>query len=113
MYRPEDTTSAIMKYPYSNELFMSDNCNCGENGFRLEGVTGAIPVSWQPHIIPPSTYFVRQKDCTGEGSFVTLQTTDLTCRCREPKPTALEFAKQRFKQGDTILAVQGQGHHRR
>jgi DNA (cytosine-5)-methyltransferase 1 len=102
-----------MRYPYRNELFFSNHCNCAESpeAFRLEDVTSKIPVIWQPQIIPSSTYFIRQKYCTKDSSFVTFKPQDLTSNCHEPKPTALELAKESFKQGDTILVVQGEGQH--
>ena len=28
LYKPSDTTCAIMKYPWNNEIFFSDHCNC-------------------------------------------------------------------------------------
>ncbi|TID28004.1 S-adenosyl-L-methionine-dependent methyltransferase [Venturia nashicola] len=112
LYRPEDTTLSNMTYPFKNELFMSDHCNCGEQTFRAEEVTCTISVNWYPHQIPASDiYFVRQKYCTKEHAFVTITPNDFVCACEE-KTDVYDQATKIYKIQDTILAESAPGHKR-
>ncbi|KAE9981414.1 hypothetical protein EG327_006222 [Venturia inaequalis] len=112
LYRPEDTTLSNMTYPFKNELFMSDHCNCGERTFRAEEVTCTISVNWYPHEIPASdTYFVRQKYFTKEHAFVTITPNDFACTC-EKRIDVYEQAVLTYKIQDTILVESAPAHHR-
>ncbi|QDS72512.1 hypothetical protein FKW77_000077 [Venturia effusa] len=112
LYRPEDTTLSNMHYPFRNELFMSDHCNCGERTFRVEEVICTIAVNWYPHQIPASdNYFVRQKYCTKEHAFVTITPKDFACTCHQ-KTNAYEQATKMYKIQDTVLAESGTQSHR-
>lgn len=44
LYRPSDTACQDMRYPYSNELFMSDHCNCGDSAIYAEDVAYKVCV---------------------------------------------------------------------
>jgi DNA (cytosine-5)-methyltransferase 1 len=94
-----------MRYPFPNELFMSDHCNCGETNFRIEDVQDTVSVKWSPTVLPTSDYFVRQK-YTLEHSFVTLKRSDFNCHCGDPEPTPLQVVKRLYNIHDTILAEQ-------
>lgn len=101
-----------MTYPFKNELFMSDHCNCGERTFRAEEVTCTISVNWYPHQIPASdVYFVRQKYCTKEHAFVTITPNDFACACTK-KTDPYEKAAKIYTIHDTILVNSALGFHR-
>ncbi|KAF2436106.1 S-adenosyl-L-methionine-dependent methyltransferase [Tothia fuscella] len=106
LYRPEDTTLSNMTYPYRNELFFSDNCNCGDAKIRLSDVKGTIEVKWSPHEAPISDYFVRQKYCVENHSFITLDDRDFECRCNDHVPSAFEIALSKYQIRDTVLIEQ-------
>lgn len=112
MYRPEETTCGNMKYPYPNELFVSDHCECDNTPYRVSEVIGKILVLWNPREFPTSAYFVRQKYQPQDKSFVTSRSDNISCRC--PKiATEVAPAKQQYKRNDTVLAVRGQREHER
>jgi DNA (cytosine-5)-methyltransferase 1 len=99
-----------MTYPFQHELFMSDHCNCGEQTFRIEEVTCKITVNWYPHNIPsPHEYFVRQKYCSKDQTFVTIKQKDFVCTCDETT-NAFAHIMHHYKIQDTILAETGQGY---
>lgn len=81
LYEPSDTTLENAYYPFQNELFLSDNCSCGEHGIPLEAVVAKLDVTWfvtDPHAV--KGYFIRQKFQTVEAEdsygFVTLNSKD-------------------------------------
>jgi DNA (cytosine-5)-methyltransferase 1 len=87
---------------------MSNNCNCGEDNFRLEDVEATISVKWLPKVITAHDYFVRQKYCTEEHSFTTLKESDFGCDCHLPVSPSFALVERQYQMGDTILGVQGQ-----
>lgn len=107
LYRPTETTCANMKYPYPNELFMSDHCECDNTPFRVSEVLGKVTVSWNPREIPKSTYFVRQKYLWDDQSFIKFTIEDHACGCEKRAPISFEVIVQQYKINDTVLALQG------
>ncbi|QDS77999.1 hypothetical protein FKW77_002298 [Venturia effusa] len=112
MYRPEETTCGNMKYPYPNELFMSDHCECGNIPYRTSEVIGKLLVEWIPRAIPTSTYFVRQQYQPEDKSFVTFRFDNISCRCKKIELGGVP-ARQLYKRNGTVLAAQGQGELKR
>lgn len=112
MYRPEETTCGNMKYPYPNELFMSDHCECENTPYRISEVIGKLLVLWNPQEIPTFTYFVRQIYQPEYKSFVTFRSDSIACRCQKIKARGAS-ANQLYQRNDTILAVRGQAEHKR
>ena len=107
LYEPHDTTFGKAFYPFTNELFMSDNCGCGKDAVDLGAVIGKANVTW--HAKDPSQQtglFVRQKFRTireeDTYDFVTLQESDFHCKCRVRK-TAFEECRRQYQIGDTVL----------
>ena len=107
MYEPKDTTIGTALYPYKNELFMSDNCDCGKYAIDLSCVTGKVGVSWftkDPKAV--DGFFVRQTFRTSEEEdhhdFVTLKHDDFRCRCADPT-TEFETCRLQYFIGDTVL----------
>ncbi|EFQ97426.1 hypothetical protein MGYG_00467 [Nannizzia gypsea CBS 118893] len=101
LYRPTDTVCSNMTYPHSNELFLSDHCNCKEGEILAKDVVKKVAVDFFSfdEDRDGSTLFVRQTYQTKDETFRTLSDSDFTCHCRAPKePT------QNFKVGDTVLA---------
>ncbi|KAM5475340.1 putative DNA (cytosine-5-)-methyltransferase [Microsporum audouinii] len=104
LYRPTDTVCANMIYPYSNELFLSDHCNCSEGKTPIQDVVKKVPVDFFAFHDHPdstsSTLFVRQTYQTKDETFKTLVYSDFTCRCNDT-----EKSIPKFKAGDTVLAL--------
>ncbi|KAI9857938.1 MAG: DNA methyltransferase Dim-2 [Vezdaea acicularis] len=106
LYEPSDTTCEVAHYPYSNELFMSDNCNCGSDPFTLDDVCCKPSVAF--HAQPDSTgaeFFVRQSYQSDNASFVTLKGSAFRCKCDNLLKSDLEDVMEKYKIGDTVLVL--------
>lgn len=96
---------ANMAYPYKNELFMSDNCNCDDFTIRPEDIITRAQVAWTPDKIPASTHFVRQTYITCDQSFRTLRKDDFACNCHKPPFNEYARVHQDYAVFDTILIL--------
>ncbi|KAK2879367.1 hypothetical protein FQN49_000955 [Arthroderma sp. PD_2] len=101
LYRPTDTVCSKMTYPYGNELFLSDHCNCREAKTPVDAVVKKVAISF--FSFRPSRdstrLFVRQTYRTEDETFTTLVDDDFTCHCESAAESA-----PRFQAGDTVLA---------
>jgi len=98
LYRPSDTQCLKVPYPFPNELFLSDHCNCGDSPIYAEEVIRRPRVAFFGG--PATTgveYFVRQRYIEGDGAWQTLQGSDFDCDCGAEKP------KSHYSKGDTLL----------
>ncbi|KAL8952499.1 MAG: hypothetical protein Q9222_001602 [Ikaeria aurantiellina] len=104
LYRPADTACQAMKYPYPNELFMSDHCNCGDGAIYATDVARKVRVRLfdQPSSTDPSEtdFFIRQKYTGINTQWTTLKPSDFQCSCAKADTAAL---KQEYNIGDTLL----------
>lgn len=100
-YRPSETPCCMMKYPWHNELFLSDHCTCEEgrvSRVHEHEVLATHAVDWFGN--PDSSkgeFFVRQTYMVENRRWISLQESHLTC----------SHSRDRFgyKTGDTILAA--------
>ena len=98
LYRPSDTECRRMQYPFANELFLSDHCNCGDPPISVDEVTHKSRVAFFG--TPDSKdvdFFVRQRYIQGDGAWESLKNSDFRCKCHKKK----EFTK--YLAGDTLL----------
>lgn len=98
-YRPGDTTCLKMFYPYSQELFISDHCNCLDFPVLASEVIRKPRVTFGGPEGVSTEYFCRQQYVEGDGAWVTLQESHFRCVCRD----ALE--KPQYFVGDTLLVA--------
>lgn len=101
LYRPVDTPCCRMVYPWSNELFLSDHCNC--EGSRTEKVDedevlAVHTVTWFGDPESTTELFVRQTYQAEHRRWVTLASHHMKCQHDKPE----KFA---YKAGDTVLAT--------
>lgn len=110
LYQPGDTTLGTAYYPFTNELFLSDNCSCGHEAISLDSVIDRVKIDWYVND-PASTsgLFVRQKFRTvheeDSYSFETLKRSDFRCSCQhsiDPWDDCLG----KYSIGDTVLVLQ-------
>ncbi|KAJ9148477.1 DNA (Cytosine-5)-methyltransferase 1 [Pleurostoma richardsiae] len=104
LYRPAETPCCSMRYPYGNELFLSDHCTCKEgrdSKVHDNEILDVHTVEWLGSPDTTAEFFVRQTYTTEERRFVTLQKSHLTCD-HEHKETP-------YRVGDTILAATSPG----
>ncbi|KAL9100049.1 MAG: hypothetical protein Q9163_004525 [Psora crenata] len=98
LYRPVDTACMKMSYPFAQELFLSDHCNCGDSPVYADEVIRKLCVSFFGE--PDTTcgdFFCRQQYLEGDGAWITLQPSHFRCLCYKQKP---QF---KYIVGDTVL----------
>ena len=98
LYRPSDTACQNMRYPYSNELFLSDHCNCGDKPIYAREVVSKPRVAFFGRTdTPKADFFVRQKYNEADSAWVTLKMSDFECVCKTPKKPEI------YSTGATVL----------
>lgn len=61
LYQPEDTPCCSMKYPWDNELFLSNHCTCAESAkVREDQILGVHSVEWHGSPGTAAEFFIRQ-----------------------------------------------------
>lgn len=98
LYDPEDTPCCAMRYPWKNELFLSDHCTC-EDRHRMipeHAVVGVHTVEWFGTPQTKAEFFVRQTYQVEQRRWVTLQQTHICCRHEFQQPPE-------YLVGDTVL----------
>lgn len=107
LYAPSQTLCAKMKYPHPNELFLSDNCNCGrEAKITVDQILDVVPINWygQPSAGDQKGLFIRQTYLENER-FVDLQDKHMTCAHFKAKKSQLEPKSiPSYSVGQTVLA---------
>ncbi|KAK3941323.1 hypothetical protein QBC46DRAFT_431654 [Diplogelasinospora grovesii] len=100
-YRPVETPCCMMKYPWPNELFLSDHCTCEEgHDARVEDdeVLGVHSVDWFGNPKASKAEFcVRQTYMIEERRWVTLDQSHMKCSHGQER--------LKYKAGDTVLAA--------
>jgi DNA (cytosine-5)-methyltransferase 1 len=109
LYRAIDTNMCLAKYVLADELFLSDNCNCGERKTLSTDVIRKHSVEWSPRSLnTTSNYFVRQTYITQDSAFVTVKEEHKTCSCRNPTPSVTHWSA-----GDTVYITKTTGGQKR
>jgi DNA (cytosine-5)-methyltransferase 1 len=98
LYHPRETNIFKASYPYENELFFSDNCNCTEGELLSTEINGRYEVAWMPSNIPTDRYFIRQTYVTQDSAFVSLNRAHMECMCTTQKRSSVEG----YQSGDTV-----------
>ncbi|KAG8529391.1 uncharacterized protein KY384_006027 [Bacidia gigantensis] len=99
LYEPGDTACMKMRYPFANELFLSDHCNCGDAASFTTDIIRQPLVDF--YGCPESNrgdFFCRQRYVADDAEWVTLEDAHFQCACKtRNKPT------RQFLPGQTIL----------
>lgn len=99
LYQPDDSPCCAAKYPWENELFLSNHCTCSQGVAAKvdeDEVLNVHSVEWFGTPDTKADFFVRQTYTTEERRFVTLQMQHLQCH-HDRK------AKPKYNTGDTVL----------
>lgn len=100
-YRAVDTLCGLMKYPWNNELFLSDHCSCGESSkIREDEISGVHDVEVGGTSATEAEFFCRQTYIIEERKWVTLERDHLEC-----PHTESTSATPKFRPGETRLVV--------
>lgn len=99
-YRPVDTICGLMKYPWNNELFISDHCSCGhDNKITEDEVIGVHDVDFGGSPTTNAELFCRQVYIHQERKWISLQ-TDQHLTCEHVRPSSSDL---KYRLGDTLL----------
>ncbi|KAI1505095.1 hypothetical protein F5X99DRAFT_303283 [Biscogniauxia marginata] len=81
LYRPIDTPCVVMKYPWRNELFLSDNCTCHQGTAKIQGdqVISTHEVEWFGSPSTLAEFFVCQTYFADNSQWTTLKHEHFTC----------------------------------
>ncbi|WEW60595.1 DNA-methyltransferase [Emydomyces testavorans] len=96
LYKPTDTICANLTYPNSNELFLSDHCNCADSKIKVSEVVKKVSVTFFSSRAENTDFFIRQSYHSSDETFTTLQEGDFQCRCGKVKEVS-------YNPGDTVL----------
>ncbi|KAK7736424.1 hypothetical protein SLS63_003402 [Diaporthe eres] len=98
LYDPEDTPCCSMRYPWKNELFLSDHCTCEEKHRTIpeHAVIGVHTVEWFGTPQTKAEFFVRQTYQVEQRRWVTLQQSHIRCRHELQQPPE-------YLVGETVL----------
>jgi DNA (cytosine-5)-methyltransferase 1 len=102
-YRPVDTPCCLMKYPWPNELFLSDHCTCEEGHdarIKEHDVLAIHDIDWFGRPDGNGEFFVRQTYVVESRRWVTLQKSHISC--------SHERKRLGFKTGDIVLVSSSQ-----
>ncbi|OQO11659.1 hypothetical protein B0A48_03386 [Cryoendolithus antarcticus] len=112
LYHSSHTTlDELAYYPFQNELFMSDNCRCGQDAEPIYQVIRKVDVRWfptDPNSVSQTEFFVRQKYRSVLEDFVTLRSSDFNCECHLDNDIAQwEKCCATYSIGDYVLFREG------
>lgn len=101
-YRPLDTLCGLMKYPWANELFLSDHCSCMESSkIHEDEILGVHRVDFGGNPGTTMEYFCRQTYMTEEKFWVSVTQSHLNCpHTSEP---CFSDCSIMHEPGDTVL----------
>ena len=91
LYRASDTACQSMRYPFENELFLSDHCNCGDKPIYAHEIVSKPRVAFFGSADTRETdFFVRQKYNEADSAWITLKISDFDCICTAPNKKKTE-----------------------
>ncbi|KAH8156197.1 hypothetical protein CIB48_g12052 [Xylaria polymorpha] len=81
LYQPIDTPCSVMKYPWANELFLSDNCTCHPSIAKVQGheILSTHEVEWFGSPSTSAEFFVRQTYVASDCRWTSLRKEHLVC----------------------------------
>ncbi|ROT35790.1 hypothetical protein SODALDRAFT_328178 [Sodiomyces alkalinus F11] len=112
MYRPVDTLCGQMRYPWNNELFLSDHCSCDDgHDYQKLGESEVLAIhriDWGGSSATNAEFFCRQTYISSDRRWITFRQDHLVCSHRkEPTPNP-----DHYRAGDTVLVQLTAGGNR-
>jgi DNA (cytosine-5)-methyltransferase 1 len=103
VYRHWETNICKAQYPFENEVFLSDNCNCTEGDLLSTDVKGRYDVDWCPPTVDfkSKRFLMRQTYITQDSAFMSVQDEHKTCICRKAKVMPIDG----YRPGDTVYVL--------
>ncbi|KAG5932292.1 hypothetical protein E4U53_001393 [Claviceps sorghi] len=104
-YRPVDTSCGVMKYPWANELFLSDHCSCLEkHKIQAHEVLAVHKVEFGGNSTTKCEFFCRQIYISQDRKWLTLKEHNL--RCLHTSPTTAPKGDE-HSPGETYIVCVG------
>ncbi|KAG6011017.1 hypothetical protein E4U21_000048 [Claviceps maximensis] len=104
-YRPVDTSCGVMKYPWANELFLSDHCSCLEkHKIQDHEVLSIHKVEFGGNSTTNCEFFCRQVYISEDRKWLTLKERNLCCP--HTSPTAAGKGDE-YSPGGTYIVRMG------
>ncbi|KAI0454673.1 S-adenosyl-L-methionine-dependent methyltransferase [Xylaria acuta] len=105
LYQPIDTPCSVMKYPWANELFLSDNCTCHPSIPKVQGheILSTHEVEWFGSPSTTAEFFVRQTYVASDCRWISLCKEHLACGDETAFSQELDLSN-RYRVGDAVLA---------
>ena len=95
LYKPADTICSESFYPWSNELFLSNHCECTRTRIRAKEIDGKASVIFYGSPTSSTEFFVRRR--YADETFVDLRPEHFKCLCHKPSPSL------GYQPGNTVL----------
>ncbi len=106
LYQPIDTPCSVMKYPWTNELFLSDNCTCHAHDptAKVQGheVLSTHEVDWFGSPSTSAEFFVRQTYVASDCRWASLRKEHFICGDETVFSQGPDPSNQ-YRVGDTVL----------
>ncbi|KAI1431914.1 S-adenosyl-L-methionine-dependent methyltransferase [Xylaria sp. CBS 124048] len=104
LYHPMDTPCSVMKYPWANELFLSDSCTCHPRIAKIEesDIIATHEVEFFGEPSSTAEYFVRQTYLSTECRWTSLRKSHLACGNELAYSEPQDHPGQ-YSIGDTVL----------
>ncbi|PFH55578.1 hypothetical protein XA68_17998 [Ophiocordyceps unilateralis] len=101
-YRPVDTLCGLMKYPWNNELFLSDHCSCENETCKIreDEVLGVHKVDFGGTSTTTAEFFCRQTYIHEERKWISLGPQHMRCEHVRERSWASPY-----QAGDTLLVL--------
>ncbi|KAI4205254.1 MAG: hypothetical protein LQ350_000576 [Teloschistes chrysophthalmus] len=102
LYRASDTVCEDLMYPYPNELFMSNHCNCPDSPIYANEVRHKVQVvlfGCPESMGSGADFFIRQTYSNADSYWLTLQERDFCCQCTQRSL----HPQSEYLEGDTLL----------
>ncbi|KAI8633484.1 S-adenosyl-L-methionine-dependent methyltransferase [Xylariaceae sp. FL1651] len=102
LYQPIDTPCSVMKYPWANELFLSDNCTCHHDTAKIQGheILSTHEIEWFGNSSTSAEFFVRQTYVASSCRWTSLKREHLVCG---DESAYSQDSQNQYRIGDAVL----------
>jgi DNA (cytosine-5)-methyltransferase 1 len=109
LYSPADTMCGLMKYPWPNELFLSDNCTCSHKRVKEDEILDVVSVLWHGYPSEAGGRLVVRQTYLENERFVTLREAHKKCEhLKERDQTGTSINLSKYPIGQTVLIAPSQ-----
>ncbi|KAE9369421.1 hypothetical protein N431DRAFT_469332 [Stipitochalara longipes BDJ] len=108
-YSPADTMCALMKYPWPNELFLSDNCTClHKQRIEEDEILDIVDVIWHGNPSEVGQELCIRQTYLENERFVTLSELHKRCKHLQGDKQTETWTTPNYPVGQTVLVAPSQ-----